>query len=169
MVTAIIAACSTTVGPGPTPTVPGQAPGTSPVPTSWPGNTVTAIIALAAADSSFAKLGSDLQTTIDNSDMAGLLQVSTDGLTFLKGAQQNIKYVQEYADTRALGDALANGYQQMIDGLQQVHDSLAAGNPDGVTAGFQAFVAGSTTYGAVRADLSDKAQQAVFMQRNFLR
>ena len=57
----------------------------------------------------------------------------------------------------------------MIDGLQKVHDSLVSGDSAGVTTGFQQFVAGNVAYGALRADLSDKSQQAVFMQRIYLR
>jgi hypothetical protein len=166
----LLVGCSdVTTTPTSTPNGPTLAPGETPKPTAWPGSVVSAMIALGAADPSFAKLGSDLQTTVDTGDMQGLLQVTTDGLTFLKGAQKNIPKLQAYAETKALGDALANGYQQMIDGLQQIHDSLTSGNAAGVTAGFQQFAAGNETYGAVRAELSDKAQQALFMQKNYLR
>ena len=165
---ALVAACSGISGsPAATPSTPFPtlAPGETPKPTAWPGHTVTAMIALGAADPSFNKLAADLETTVNNSDMQGLLQVTTDGLKFLKGAQANIHYLQEYPETQSLGDTLASAYQQMIDALQLIHDSLTSGNAAGVTAGFQQFAAGSTTYGTVRADLSDKAQQALFMQR----
>lgn len=166
----LLAACSSvTTTPTSGPPAQSLAPGETPRPTAWPGSVVSATIALGAADSSFAKLASDLQTTVDTSDMQGMLQVTVDGLTFLKGAQKNIPKLQAYAETKSLGDALANAYQQMIDGLQQIHDSLTSGNAAGVTAGFQQFAAGNETYGAVRAELSDKAQQALFMQKNYLR
>lgn len=170
LLAALLVGCSNlTTTPTSTPTTPFLASGETPKPTIWPGSVVSATIALGAADSSFAKLASDLQTTVDTADMAGLLQVTTDGLTFLTGAQKNVPKLQAYPETKALGDALANAYQQMIDGLQQIHDSLTAGNAAGVTAGFEQFAAGNETYGAVRADLSDKAQQAIFMQKNYLR
>jgi hypothetical protein len=57
----------------------------------------------------------------------------------------------------------------MIDGLQKTHDSLVSGDAAGMTSGFQDFVAGNTLYATVRADLSDKAQQAIFMQKIYLR
>lgn len=166
----LVAACSSaTTTPTSVPPAQTLAPGETPKPTAWPGSVVSATIALGAADPSFAKLAADLQTTVDTANMQGLLQVTTDGLTFLKGAQKNIPKLQAYAETKSLGDALANAYQQMIDGLQQIHDSLTSGNAAGVTAGFQQFAAGNETYGAVRAELSDKAQQALFMQKNYLR
>ena len=166
----LLVGCSNvTTTPTSTPSGPTLAPGETPKPTAWPGSVVSATIALGAADSSFAKLAADLQSTVDTSDMQGMLQVTTDGLTFLTGAQKNIPKLQAYGETKSLGDALANAYQQMIDGLQQIHDSLSSGNAAGVTTGFQQFAAGNETYGAVRADLSDKAQQAVFMQKSYTR
>jgi hypothetical protein len=167
----LVVACSGISGPTSTVSTPVRtlAPGETPRPTAWPSHTVSAMIALGAADPSFAPLAADLATTINNGDMQGLLQVTTDGLKFLKGAQLNIHYLQEYPDTKSLGDTLASAYQQMIDALQLIHDSLTSGNSAGVTAGFQQFAAGSTTYGTVRAELSDRAQQALFMQKNYLR
>jgi len=171
MLTAILVACTGTVSPTPTagPTFPVDASGATPNPTAWPGSVVAAMIALGADDASFTQLGNDLQAAVDTGNMQSLLQVSTDGLTFLKAAQTNIPKIQAYSETKALGDALAAAYQEMIDGLQKVHDSLVSGDSAGVTTGFQQFVAGNVAYGALRADLSDKSQQAVFMQRIYLR
>jgi hypothetical protein len=173
LLAALVAACTSNVSPSPSTGAEGSSQplgsGASPQPTSWPGSVVSAIIALGAADASFSKLGNDLQQTIDTNDLKGLLQVTTDGLTFLKGAQKNIPKLQAYSLTKPLGDTLATAYQQMIDGLQKTHDSLVNGDSAGVTTGFEAFVAGNTLYGTVRADLSDKAQQAIFMQRVYLR
>jgi hypothetical protein len=173
LLAALVVACTPDATPSPSAGAQGSgAPlgsGETPVPTRWPGDVVTATIALGAADASFSKLGNDLQQTVDTEDMQGLLQVTTDGLTFLKGAQQNIPKLQGYPETKSLGDTLAAAYQQMIDGLQKTHDALVSGDAAGVTAGFQQFVAGNTLYATVRADLSDKAQQAIFMQRIYLR
>lgn len=173
LVTTFVVACTPSASPSPSSGAVGSsAPlgsGASPKPTAWPGSVVAGTIALGAADASFARMGNDLQRTIDTNDLQGLLQVSTDGLTFLKGAQQNIPKLQAYSETKSLGDTLAAAYQQMIDGLQKTHDSLVNGDAAGVTSGFQQFVAGNTLYATVRADLSDKAQQAIFMQRIYLR
>jgi hypothetical protein len=174
----VVIACSTAT-PSPSPGALGsqgpvasqQAGGTGPTPkpTAWPGATVSAVIALGAGDESFQRLAKDLQTTVDKGDLQGMLQVTNDGLTFLKGAQQNIPHLQAYSETKPLGDSLAAAYQQMISGLQQIHDSLVSGNAAGVTSGFQEFAAGNEAYGALRAELSDKAQQAIFMQRIYYR
>jgi hypothetical protein len=143
--------------------------GQTPVPTAWPGGVVSAMIALGADDASFQQLANDLQTTVNNGDLQAMLQVTNDGLTFLKAAQQNVPHLQGYSETKVLGDGLAGAYQQMIDGMQQIHDSLVGGNAAGVTTGFQEFAAGNTAYGAFRAELSDRAQQAIFMQRIYYR
>jgi len=167
-----IACSNSTASPSPAAAVATPGPvgtGATPKPTAWPGDTVSAMIALGADDDSFQQLAKDLQTTVDNGDLQGMLRVTNDGLTFLKGAQKNIPHLQDYSETKAIGDALAAAYGQMISGLQQIHDSLVSGNAAGVTAGFQQFAAGNEAYGALRAELSDKAQQAIFMQRIYYR
>ena len=142
-----------------------QGTGPTPVPTAWPGPVVAAVIALGAADGQFQSMGNDLQTAVDDNSPQEMLLAVQSGLTFLPGNQQNIPHLQGYSITKDLGDALAKAYADMIAGLQKIQSSLDAGDSAGVQTGFQQFAAGSTEYAAVRQDLSDKSEQAIFMQR----
>jgi hypothetical protein len=161
----IAVACSafSTTTPAPTPV------GTGPLPnaTPWPTSVVSKTIALAGADSQFQQVTNDLNAAVDAGDMAHLLTVTNDVLTFLAGNQKNISALQGYPETKSVGDAVASGYAQMIAGMTQVHDALVAGNGSGVTTGFATFEAGNATYGAVRAQLGDLATQAIFMQKHY--
>jgi hypothetical protein len=168
LVVAVVVACTSTSTPSPTVAAGSSGPeGTGPAPnaTPWPSNVVEGVIALGGADSQFEQIGSDLQNDVNTGNLAQMLTDTTNILAFLTGAQKNIPLVQAYGPTKPVGDRLAAAYAQMIAGVQQIHDSLAASNGAGVTAGFTAFVAGNTAYGAVRQDLGDLANQAVFMKR----
>ena len=169
LVVAMVGCTTTPATPGPS-TAGGtdQGPvgtGPTPVPTSWPTTVVLAVTALGAADNEFDKMGSDLTTAVNDNSPQEMLVASQSGLDFLKGNQQNVPKLQAYSITKDLGDGLAKAYADMIAGLQQVHDSLDSGNAAGVQAGFQQFATGSTEYAAVRQDLSDKAEQAIFMTK----
>jgi hypothetical protein len=169
LVVAVVGCTSTpSTGPGDTGAAVSQGPdgtGPTPKPTSWPSSVVIATVALGAADSQFEKMGSDMQSAVDDNSPQEMLIASQSGLDFLKGNQPNIPHLQGYSETEALGDGLAKAYADMIAGLQKVHDSLQSGDSAGVQTGFQQFAAGSQEYAAVRQDLSDKAEQAIFMQR----
>jgi hypothetical protein len=166
---ALVGCTSTTPsGPGDTGAGVTQGPegtGPTPKPTSWPSQVVIATVALGAADGQFESMGNDLQTAVSDNSPQEMLVASQSGLDFLKGNQQNIPKLQAYSETKALGDGLAKAYADMIAGLQKIHDSLTTGDSAGVQAGFQQFAAGSTEYGAVRQELADKSEQAIFMQR----
>lgn len=168
LVVAVVMACTTTTTPSPTAaggtTVP-DGSGPAPNATPWPSNVVDGVIALGGADSQFEQIGSDLQNDVNTGNLAQMLTDTTNVLTFLTATQKNIPLVQAYGPTKPVGDRLAAAYAQMIAGVQQIHDSLVASNGAGVTGGFTAFVAGNTAYGAVRQDLGDLANQAVFMKR----
>jgi hypothetical protein len=169
LVVGVVGCTSTgTPGPGDTGSPASEAPqgtGPTPKPTSWPSQVVIGMVALGAADNEFEKMGNDLQTAVDDNSPQEMLLASQSGLDFLKGNQPNIPKIQGYSETQALGDSLAKAYADMIAGLQKIHDSLTAGDASGVQSGFQAFAAGSTEYGAVRQDLADRSEQAIFMQR----
>lgn len=169
-IVALVVACTSTTSPSPTVAGPGSSNpagsgGPNPAATPWPSNVVDGVIALGGADSQFEQIGSDLQNDVNTSNLTQMLTDTTNILTFLTATQKNIPLVQAYGPTKSVGDRLATAYAQMIAGVQQIHDSLAAGNGAGVTAGFSTFVAGNTAYGAVRQELGDLANQAVFMKR----
>jgi hypothetical protein len=167
----IIVACtgnptiSTSIG-SPTAGAPNDS-GAGPLPTHWPGNVIEATIALGVADTSFAQVGKDLTAAVDAGDLAKLLTVSDDVRTFLATNQKQIAVLQTYPETKFVGDRLAPAYAQMAAGIKQIHDSLVAGDGNGVTAGFATFSAGNTAYAAVRADLGSLVTQAVEMKRHF--
>jgi hypothetical protein len=162
----VLAACSGQPGPTTQPTTGGPVgTGPTPQPTAWPASVVSSMIALGAADGQFVQMGNDLQTAVDAGNLQELLTVTNDAKTFLTGNQANIPRLQAYALTKPLGDSLAAAYGQMIAGVTQIHDSLVNGDASGVTTGFQTFLAGNTAYAAVRQELGDKAQQAIFMKR----
>jgi hypothetical protein len=168
-IVALVVACTSTTSPSPTVVGPGSSEpsgsGLNPAATPWPSNVVDGVIALGAADSQFEQIGSDLQNDVNTSNLTQMLTDTTNILTFLTATQKNIPLVQAYGPTKSVGDRIATAYAQMIAGVQQIHDSLAQGNGAGVTAGFSTFVAGNTAYGAVRQELGDLANQAVFMKR----
>ena len=172
---ALVLGCTATPatqGPGDTGAVTSQGPqgtGPTPKPTSWPGTVVAATIALGAADGQFESMGNDMQTAVDANSPQEMLLAAQSGLDFLTGNQKNIPLIQAYPETKPLGDALAKAYADMIAGLQKIKDSLTSGDAAGVQAGFQQWAAGSTEYAAVRQGLSDKSEQAIFMQRIYLR
>jgi hypothetical protein len=165
-VAAAVMACSA-VSTTTTPSVGPSQGGPDPQATPWPLAVVSKTIALAAADSQFEQVSSDLTAAVDAGDMAHLLTVTNDVLDFLTADQKNISALQGYPATKAVGDQVAAGYAQMIAGIKQVHDALVAGDGRGVTAGFATFQAGSATYGAVRTQLGDLANQAVFMTKHY--
>ncbi|HEY2916512.1 MAG TPA: hypothetical protein VGI98_04775 [Candidatus Limnocylindrales bacterium] len=165
----VVACTSTPATPGPSSgDGSGQGPagtGPTPKPTSWPSEVVIATVALGAADSQFESMGGDMTTAVNDNSPQEILTASQSGLDFLKGNQPNIPKLQSYSETKSLGDGLAKAYADMIAGLQKIHDSLEAGDAAGVQAGFQQWASGSTEYAAVRQDLSDKSEQAIFMTR----
>lgn len=139
--------------------------GATPKPTAWPSTVVIGMVALGAADSQFESMGNDMQTAVNDNSPQEMLVASQSGLDFLKGNQKNIPLIQTYSETKPLGDGLAKAYADMIAGLQKVHDSLESGDSAGVQTGFQQWASGNTEYGALRQELGDKAEQALFMQR----
>jgi hypothetical protein len=169
LVVALVVACTSTTTPSPTVAGPGASgidgSGAAPNATPWPSDVVDGIIGLGGADSQFQQIGNDLQNDVNTGNLAQMLTDTTNILTFLTGAQKNIPLVQAYGPTKSIGDRIAPAYAQMIAGVQQIHDSLVASNGAGVTAGFTTFVAGNSAYGAVRQELGDLVNQAVFMKR----
>lgn len=143
------------------------ASGAGPLPTHWPGNVIESTIGLGVADVSFAQIGKDLVAAVDAGDLAKLLTITNDVQPFLAANQKNIGPLQRYSETKSVGDRLAAAYAQMSAGMKQIHDSLAAGDGSGVTAGFATFSAGNTAYSAVRAELGNLVDQALEMKRHF--
>jgi hypothetical protein len=143
--------------------------GETPTPTSWPASVVEATIALGLADGQFSQIGNDLSAAVDSGDLQRVLKASLDVQTFLTENGKNIPKLQAYADTQPLGDALKAAYDKMLEGITKVHDSLVTGDSAGVTAGFEEFAAGNDLYAPLRAELGDKATQAIFMKRILLR
>ena len=141
--------------------------GAVPLPTHWPGNTIEATIGLGVADTSFVKVGKDLSAAVDAGDLARLLTVTDDVRRFLAANQTQIAVLQAYPETKSVGDRLAPAYAQMAAGVKQIHDSLVAGDGNGVTAGFATFSAGNTVYAAVRGDLGRLVSQALEMKRHY--
>jgi hypothetical protein len=166
----VIAGCSTAGTASPTPTaepIPSGSGGPNPEATAWPGGVVNAVVQLGAADPQFDQVGKDLTTALNANDMQTLLGVVDDVQKFISANQAVIFHLQGYPETKALGDQLAAAYAQMLSGLTKIHDSLIAGDGDGVTAGFNEFVAGSTLYSAARPALGDAFNQAIFMKRHY--
>jgi hypothetical protein len=164
----VMAGCST-VTPSPTAS-PEQIPsgsGGNPEATSWPGGVVNAVVQLGAADPQLDQVGKDLTTALNTNDMQTLLDVVNDVQKFLTANQALIFHLEEYPATKTLGDQLAAAYAKMLSGITKIHDSLVAGDGDGVTAGFTEFAAGSTLYAAARPALGDAFNQAIFMKRHF--
>jgi len=128
---------------------------------------IESTIGLGVADVSFAQIGKDLVAAVDAGDLAKLLTITNDVQPFLAANQKNIGPLQRYSETKSVGDRLAAAYAQMSAGMKQIHDSLAAGDGSGVTAGFATFSAGNTAYSAVRAELGNLVDQALEMKRHF--
>jgi hypothetical protein len=167
----LVGGCSANPATGsPTPGLGSPAPdasGAVPLATHWPTTVVEAIIGLAGADSQFPRIGKDLQDAINADDFRGLMSALPGILTFLTENQKQVPELQAYPATKALGDGLATSYAQMIAGITQIQDSLAASNGPGVTSGFTAFVAGNNAYAAQRSTLGTLGTQAVEMKRRF--
>jgi hypothetical protein len=166
-VPAAIMACSG-ASPGPTGSVAPSTGNAGPRPTHWPSEVVESTVALGLADSEFVKVGADLKAAIDSRNMETLLTSAKDVEAFLTGNRKNVPRLQGYGETKDVGDRLAAAYDQMIAGITEVRESLESGDADGVTTGFQTFVAGNTAYSAVRSDLGVLVEQAIFMKRLLL-
>jgi hypothetical protein len=128
---------------------------------------IESTIGLGVADVSFAQIGKDLAGAVDAQDLAKLLTITNDVEPFLAANQKNIGPLQGYPETKSVGDRLAPAYAQMAAGIKQIHDSLLAGDGNGVTAGFTTFSAGNGAYAAVRADLGNLVTQALDMKRHY--
>lgn len=169
---AVIASCSGTSSPspslpstGPLPTATDLVPN-GPAPTNWPTTVVDGVIALGAADKSFAQMNSDVTTAVNAADPGKILTVMNDALKFLRPNLRFLPYLQGYPATKDVGDKLAAAYNQLVAGAQAIVDGVNAGDGEAVQQGFNQFFAGDAAYSVETGPLADLVQQALLMRRN---
>jgi len=137
--------------------------------TFWPTMVIEGAVALAAANTSFSQMNSDVTAAVNAGDPRRILTVMTDALKFLKANRVSVGYLQGYDTTKATGDKLAAAYDQMIGGAQTIVDALTSGNGEAVQQGFNDFFAGDAAYAEQTGSLGDIAEQATLMKHNLLK
>ncbi|MFL5779379.1 MAG: hypothetical protein ACJ761_10605 [Chloroflexota bacterium] len=179
--TAITAACGATQAPSSSATPSGSSapatavgsgapdPSADPSPRRWPADTITATIALGAADAEIGKAGADLQAAVDNEDLRAMWGAA-DGLAKLIDANTaNVAALDLDPATSPAAALYRQAFPELGDGAKQLRDAITAGDSAGILAASRRISQGLADYAAIRKDLGDLVEQAVVQKRLYLR
>ena len=171
----VVLACGTSG-----PTGPSAAPGNSgavasgaadsggPNPTRWPGGTVTAVVALGAADRDIATFLATYQAAVAKSDLKAMWG-AVDG--FVKTAESllpNVDRLDEFGPTKPLAAQYRASIPPAIAAAKKVRDAITAGDAATVNAGSLELIAALQTYSGLRSALAAWVAQSAFQQKILL-
>ena len=149
----------------PTP-VPSAGASSTPGPkaTPWPALVIESVVALGVADAEIWKGGADIAKAADAKDVEAMWGAA-DGLAkLLEELMPSIEALEAYPHTADLGAAYRAAFPVMLEGAEQIRDSITAGDSAGVVAGSQRLAQGVRLYGEVRAILQPYINDALKMK-----
>jgi hypothetical protein len=159
------AACGNTGAVTPTATPSGGVPATpGPKATPWPALVIESVVALGVADAEIWKGGADIARAADAKDVEAMWGAA-DGLAkLLEELMPSLDALEAYPHTAELGAAYRAAFPVMLEGAEQIRDSITAGDSAGVVAGSQRLAEGVRLYGEVRAILQPYINDALKMK-----
>lgn len=168
LVAVLVAACGpalnvSTVPPGGSAPPAGGSPG--PNPTRWPGGTVTAVVALGAADQDIATFLATYQAAVANSDVRAMWGAADGFVTTGESLLPNIDRLDQYPPTQALAAKYRASIPPAIAAAKKVRDAITAGDSASVSSASLDLITALQKYSELRAELADWVAQSAFQQK----
>ncbi len=153
------AAASGSSGPSP------ATSGATPRPTSWPGSTAAAVIALGAGNQQIGVAIQDLQKAVNNDDPRAMLGAAGGFNRLLRQLEPNIELLNGFPVTQLLADRLRRAFDVLIPATQALNDDLAAGRSSKIAGDVRTIGQGLTLYETAIDPLAALVPQALEQQR----
>ena len=168
VIAALVGACGPALNVSTVPPAGSAAPGEAspgPNPTRWPGGTVTAVVALGAADRDIATFLATYQAAIAQSDVRAMWGAADGFVTTAESLLPNIDRLDEYGPTQGLAAEYRAAIPPAIAAAKKVRDAITAGDSATVSSASLDLIAALQKYSDLRGELADWVAQSALQQK----